>query len=298
MEAIEIKNLHKTFKSLHKKQMAIDGINLSIKKGEIFGFLGPNGAGKSTTMKIMMNFIKADEGKVLINGLYSTDIKCRYEIGFLPENPSFVDNLTGMDILMFSCAMHNINKNEAKSLSEDMIDLVGLESSAAKRVRGYSKGMIQRLGFAASIIHKPKILILDEPMGGVDPVGRYLFKQIIKKLHEEGTTIFFSSHIIPDIEDICTKAAIINKGRIIRTIGLNQIKQLSASSYKIIFLDDKNIRKISDSCYIGDNLCSVTCKTDDLESKLHSITALNLKIISVDSEKKDLESIFIQDITN
>ncbi len=293
MEAIKIKNLHKTFKSLHKRQVAIDGINLSIQKGEIFGFLGPNGAGKSTTMKIITGFIKADNGEVLING---ADAALKYDkLGFLPENPSFIDNLTGIDILMFSCAMHNIDRNEAKIRSETTINLVGLNGQAGKQVRKYSKGMVARLGFAAAIIHKPEILILDEPMSGVDPIGRHLFKQIIRQLNEEGTTIFFSSHIISDIEDICSKTAIVNKGKVVRTVDENGIKYLSTSGYKIIFSgDDKSVQKIADVTYMRNSLYYIRCKTNCLEISLHNIAVLKLKVLSVEPEKESLESIFIK----
>lgn len=293
MEAIKIKNLHKTFKSLHKRQMAIDGINLSIQKGEIFGFLGPNGAGKSTTMKIITGFIKADNGEVLING---TDAALKHDkLGFLPENPSFIDNLTGIDILMFSCAMHNIDRNEAKIRSETTINLVGLNGQAGKQVRKYSKGMVSRLGLAAAIIHKPEILILDEPMSGVDPIGRHLFKQIIRQLNEEGTTIFFSSHIISDIEDICFKTAIVNKGKVVRIVDENGIKYLSTSGYKIIFSGyDKAVHNIADVKHMRNSLYYIRCKTDCLEISLHNIAALKLKVISIEPEKESLESIFIK----
>ncbi len=293
MEAIKIKNLHKTFKSLHKRQVAIDGINLSIQKGEIFGFLGPNGAGKSTTMKIITGFIKADNGEVLING---ADAALKYDkLGFLPENPSFIDNLTGIDILMFSCAMHNIDRNEAKIRSETTINSVGLNGQADKQVRKYSKGMVSRLGLAAAIIHKPEILILDEPMSGVDPIGRHLFKQIIRQLNEEGTTIFFSSHIISDIEDICSKTAIVNKGKVVRTVDENGIKYLSTSGYKIIFSgDDKSVQKIADVTYMRNSLYYIRCKTNCLEISLHNIAVLKLKVLSVEPEKESLESIFIK----
>lgn len=302
MEAIKIENIHKTFRSLKKKQKAVEGVEFCVNTGEIFGFLGPNGAGKSTTIKIMMDLIKADEGKVLINGIDSTDYRSRKNLGFLPENPSFVENLTGMETLMFQASMHNIQKREAADRAEKLINLFELSDSADKQIRKYSKGMIQRLGIIAAIIHKPDIIILDEPMSGLDPIGRYLFKKTIRRLNREGATIFFSSHIINDIENLCSNVVILNKGKIAKTISKDEMKHLSSAGYKIIFEGDAQLAakagklsNINGTENLGETLYAIMIKEATLLIPvLEKLKELDLKIISIKPIKKDLESIFIK----
>ncbi|NOZ84285.1 MAG: ABC transporter ATP-binding protein [Epsilonproteobacteria bacterium] len=302
MEAIKIENIHKTFRSLKKKQKAVEGVSFCVDTGEIFGFLGPNGAGKSTTIKIIMDLIKTDEGKVLINGIDSTDYRARRNLGFLPENPSFVENLTGMETLMFQASMHNIQKREAADRADKLINLFELSDSADKQIRKYSKGMIQRLGIIAAIIHKPNIIILDEPMSGLDPIGRYLFKKTIKRLNKEGATIFFSSHIISDIEDLCSNVVILNKGKIIKTISKDEMKYLSSAGYKIIFEGDAEsaakagkLSNINGVENLGETLYAITIKEAALfASVLEKLKELDLKIISIKPIGRDLESIFIK----
>ena len=232
-EVIKVINLKKVYRQKSKKIVAVDGINFSIKQGEILGFLGPNGAGKSTTIKIMVGLIRPTEGKVLINNIDSMTPASRRRIGFLPENPSFIDTIKGKEFLLFSADIHGIEKGEAEERADNLLRLLSLEEAAEREIRKYSKGMIQKIGFAASIIHEPDILILDEPMSGLDPVARYQFKQIFKELRDRGKTIFFSSHIIPDMEDLCNRVIIVSKGKIIRNIDRPEIKDLEELFVKI-----------------------------------------------------------------
>ena len=225
-EVIRVLNLKKVYRQKSKKIVAVDGISFSVKQGEILGFLGPNGAGKSTTIKIMMGLIRPTEGKIIIDNMDSFNPECRKKIGFLPENPSFIDTIKGKELLLFSADIHKIEKEEAKKKADNLLKLLALEDAAEREIRKYSKGMIQKIGFATSIIHEPDILILDEPMSGLDPIARYQFKQIFKELRDRGKTIFFSSHIIPDMEDLCDRVIIINKGRIIRIVDKPAIKDL------------------------------------------------------------------------
>lgn len=227
-EIIKIKDLKKVYKQRTKEIRALNGISFSINKGEIFGFLGPNGAGKSTTIKIIMGLIKPTSGKVLINGIDVSNPTSRKKVGFLPENPSFVDTIKGKELLLFSASMYGIEKNIAEEKAEELLELLSLEDARDREMRKYSKGMIQKIGFASSIIHDPDILILDEPMSGLDPVGRRQFKEIFKRLRTKGKTIFFSSHIIPDVEDLCDRVAIINNGELIRIIERSEMKDLES----------------------------------------------------------------------
>jgi ABC-2 type transport system ATP-binding protein len=230
MKAIEVKNLTKTYKQKLKKIKALNGMTFDVEQGQICGFLGPNGAGKSTTLKIIMNFIKSDGGDVLINGVSPDKIESRMNIGFMPENPPYIDSLTGKELLLLSAKMHKISAQKAKERADELLDMLDLTESANKKIRHYSKGMIQRIGFAASLIIEPKILILDEPMSGLDPIGRFKFKDIIKDVQKSGTTVFFSSHIIADIEDVCDKVIIVNKGSVVKTVDEHTIQCLKVLS--------------------------------------------------------------------
>ncbi len=231
--AIRIVGLKKTYRQRKRKVEALKGLSFEVKRGEILGFLGPNGAGKSTTIKIMVGLIKPTQGKVLINNIEATNPKSRQKLGFLPENPSFIDTIKGRELLLFSADIHGIEKEEAEKRADDLLRLFDLEDAAGREIRKYSKGMTQKIGFSASIIHEPDILILDEPMSGLDPVARYQFKQILKELKDKGKTIFFSSHIIPDVEDLCDRVVIVNKGKIVRIIDKPEMKGLEELFVKI-----------------------------------------------------------------
>jgi ABC-type multidrug transport system ATPase subunit len=204
--AIEVNGLIKSFNGLK----AVDNVSFNVTKGEIFGFLGPNGAGKTTTIKSMLGLIYANSGKIKIKGY---DIKhsgkeAKKHIGYLPERVAFYDNLTALQNLNFYAEMKNISKDKCEILIEEF----GLSNSINKKVGTFSKGMVQRLGMARAIIGTPSILILDEPSGGLDPRGVVLIRNKIRDMKNKGTTIFVSSHILSEIQEICDRVGIINKG--------------------------------------------------------------------------------------
>lgn len=296
MEIIKIENLTKIYKQKRKKIKAVDNLSFSVMKGEILGFLGPNGAGKSTTIKIMMGLIKPTSGKVFINGINVNNPKSRKNLGFLPENPNFIDTLTGKDFLLFSARMHGLNKTEAEKRVNNLFKELSLVEAAERSLKKYSKGMLQKIGFAAAIIHNPDILILDEPMSGLDPIGRYYFKSMFKKLKSEGKTIFFSSHIIPDVEDLCDRVAIINKGKLIGILDMEKIKAFSTTGYEIVF---KNGNDLDIQCDIlKDNLKKINVDASMLLVTIEKLKNKNIEIISINPVKKDLETVFVELITN
>ncbi len=294
MEVIEVKNLYKSFKVKGKKINALNGVNFKITSGGIYGFLGPNGAGKSTTIKIIMDLIRADSGEVLISGTPSTDYKSRLKVGFMPENPQYYDNLTGLDLLMLTASIYKMDKDLAIKKAWELLEMFELKDSAKKQLRKYSKGMIQRIGFASAIIHNPEILILDEPMSGLDPVGRVLFKNIMKDLNNKGTTIFFSSHIIPDIEEICTKVIMIKSGQIVQELDSLEIKHLSTYGFKIVFkktdLDLANY-KVE---ILNDELMSIDVNKDEFLSVMEILNRQLIDVIDISPIKHSLEDIFLR----
>ncbi|MCD6455041.1 MAG: ABC transporter ATP-binding protein [Candidatus Aminicenantes bacterium] len=213
---LEIENVKKTYKG-KKKVEALKGISLSLKTGEIFGFVGPNGAGKTTLIKIIAGILRPDSGKVSIMGKSPFSPEGKRLRGFLPENPQTFRNLTGREFLNF-CA----NVLGKPKETDRLLKMVGLEDAADRKIKEYSKGMLQRIMLAQSLIGDPPLLVYDEPLSGLDPIGRKEVKEIIKELKNQGKTVFFSSHIIEDVEELVDRAAIINEGRKIKVLELGK----------------------------------------------------------------------------
>lgn len=215
--AIEIHGLTHTYQTnfweRHKK--ALDNLDLTVEKGEIFGFLGANGAGKTTTIKILVGLQAQLSGSAAIFGTPSRDMNCRRKIGFMPENPYFYEYLTARESLDFYGALCDLPVSERAARNDELLEFVGLRDAADIRLKEFSKGMRQRLGIAQAIVHRPPLVILDEPMSGLDPAGRRQVREAILDLHAGGATIFFSSHILSDIEMICHRAALIDKGKLL-----------------------------------------------------------------------------------
>jgi ABC-2 type transport system ATP-binding protein len=238
MNTIEISNISKEFKKGigYKKVRALEDLNLEIHQGEVFGFLGPNGAGKSTTMKILLNLIYPDKGTVSILGKDVRDNDVRRLVGYLPETPYFYDYLTAKEILWFGGKASGLSKNEITERSELLLNKVNLQNSKERPLRTYSKGMLQRAGLALALIHSPEVVILDEPMSGLDPIGRKMVGDLILELKTLGKTVFFSSHILTDIERFCDRVGIIVGGKLRLVNRLDNI--LPGTTLEDIFLQE------------------------------------------------------------
>jgi ABC-2 type transport system ATP-binding protein len=203
-----------------KKKRVLHGISFALQRGEIFGFIGPNGAGKTTTLKVLMGLIRASGGSAELLGRDVDDPSCRREVGFAPESPYFYDFLTGREILSFYAHLCGVESARIGARVDQVLEQVGLEQAGDARLRTYSKGMLQRVGIAQAIVHDPSVIFLDEPMSGVDPVGRKEIRDLIVRLNGEGKTVFMNTHILSDVELICDRVAIIVKGRIAYEGGL------------------------------------------------------------------------------
>jgi len=213
---LKVVNLHKRFNTGLKltEVHAVKGVSIEVQPGEIFGYLGPNGAGKTTTMKMVMGLIQPTEGSIYLYDALATNPSVRQNIGYLPEHPYFYDYLTAVELLDFYGRLFGLTGKQCAKRADELLDLVGLNHAKNRRLRSYSKGMLQRTGIAQAMINDPNFLILDEPLGGLDPIGRKEVRDIILSLQERGKTIFFSSHILHDIETICDRVAIIQKGEV------------------------------------------------------------------------------------
>ena len=296
MNVLEIENLVKIYYSpfLRKKSYGLRGLNLKVKEGEIFGLLGPNGAGKTTTLKSIVGILKPTSGSIKLFESYNIDRK-KSLLGFLPENPYFYRHLTGYELLLFYSKIFKGKQSREKIYS--LLDKVGIRNAAQKKIGNYSKGMLQRIGFAQAIINDPAFVVLDEPMSGLDPIGRKELKDLIFQLKQSGKTILFSSHILPDAEEICERVGILKDGKIVSTGNLTEVLKETVSSIDIGirgFYDTKILSKFGNILQQGD----IVYVRVDSEKKKDAVikNAVNNggSIVTIESRKKTLEDHFME----
>jgi ABC-2 type transport system ATP-binding protein len=229
-----MQGLRKTFTGKRMKRVeALKGIDLAVAQGEVFGFLGPNGAGKSTTIKILMGLIRPTAGTVWLNGIDVTDPASRRTVGYLPENPAFYEYLTAEEYLQFVGNMFGMSEALRAERCGEALRRLDLWEARSRPIRGYSKGMVQRLGLAQALLHDPDIYILDEPMSGLDPLGRALVKEIIRELKGQGKCVFFSTHITADVEAVCDRVAVIVRGVVRRVQRVDEIMTGGIEGYRL-----------------------------------------------------------------
>lgn len=216
--AVSVNHLTKVFKSTLVKGAfrAVHDLSLTVKAGEVYGLIGPNGSGKSTTMKVILGLLKPTEGDTSIFGIPSTEVASRSDVGFLPENPYFYKHLTGRETLHFYGSLCGMRGAKLKGRAAEMLALTGLEDAATRRVGGYSKGMLQRLGLAQALIHEPRLLVLDEPTAGVDPAGSRKIRDLIIEFRSRGITVLVTSHLLEQMQEVCDRVGIMAHGRMVR----------------------------------------------------------------------------------
>jgi ABC-2 type transport system ATP-binding protein len=243
MAAIYTEKLEKSYVKLlggRTETNALKGLNLEVKEGETFGFLGPNGAGKTTTILLLLNLIRPTSGNARLFDLPTTDFRVHRRLGYLPESVNLHDYYTGRGLLEFYAALLEVPVSIRDARITELLQLLRLEEAATKSVSKYSKGMLQRLGFAQAMLHDPDLLILDEPTASLDPVGRKEFREILLELKRRGKTIFISSHILSEVETVCDRVAILEKGELKR---VGTLQELSTSQSTRLIL--KNVPGIA-----------------------------------------------------
>ncbi|MCX8082392.1 MAG: ABC transporter ATP-binding protein [bacterium] len=243
MAIIETRELTKVYRlSKNKEVIALNKATMSIEEGEIFGILGPNGSGKTTCLKLLLGIAFPTEGEISIMGENQYSVTAKKNIGFLPENPYYYDYLTGPEILKFYGKLFDIPVSTISSRTEELLQLVGLYDARNLSLRHYSKGMLERIGLAASLINDPKILILDEPTTGLDPIGCKETRDLLIKLNKAGKTILLSSHFLSEVERVCTRIAIFHRGYLLTSGTLNGLmKEYQAENLEELFV--KTIEK-------------------------------------------------------
>ena len=237
MAAIETENLTKDYLVgfwRPKPYRALDALSLSVEPGEVFGFLGPNGAGKSTTLKLLMQLIYPTAGSARILGKPIGDLGVRRRLGFLAENPYYYDYLTAEEVLTYFARLCGVNGGDAPRRAAAMLDEVGIGGERRLKLRQFSKGMLQRVGLAQALINDPEVVFLDEPMSGLDPLGRRQVRDLILRLRGKGTTVFFSSHILSDAETLCSRVGIMAQGRLVASGRVSEMVAFEHKGWELV----------------------------------------------------------------
>jgi ABC-2 type transport system ATP-binding protein len=294
---IETENLTKEYPSgfLHlKRKTSLEGLNMQVEMGEVFGFIGPNGAGKSTTIKLLMGLIFPTAGTARILGRPISDVEMHKDIGYLPEQPYFYDYLTAAEVLEYFARFHDLTATDRKDRVQRMLKKVGLETARKIQLRKYSKGMLQRVGLAQAILHDPKLVILDEPMSGLDPVGRREVRDIILELKREGKTVMFSTHILSDAEMLCDRVGVIVGGKL-RGVGApGQLVDMKTQGMEILFelTGGSNAPLLLKATKTGDRY-QLQVAEDELYAAIEQLRGAKVRILSVTQVKATLEEFFM-----
>lgn len=306
---IEIENLSKEYETgfwKKKKTLALDGVSLEVGPGQIFGFLGGNGAGKTTTIKILMTLLFPTSGSAKILGRDISEVDMHRRIGYSPENPYFYDYLTPRELLAYFADLFGHDRSKSKAHIDGLLTKVGLdEKDWNKQLRKFSKGMLQRVSIAQSIINGPEVVFMDEPMSGLDPIGRREIRELIADLRSNGTTVFMSTHILSDVEALCDEVAILRKGKLAATGKLDEllVAEGRERTFEIIMKSiSKNELENSLSGIAGmaieEHPSGVTVKVideNDVDKVLAAARKLGGRLISVNIVKQSLEELFVQE---
>jgi ABC-2 type transport system ATP-binding protein len=296
---IELRGLRKAFRG-HLgvgRKVAVEGLDLAVNPGEIFGLLGPNGAGKTTTLKMMLGLLRPDAGAVRIFGRPPTDVAARRRLGFLPGNPYFYDYLTAFEFLDLYGRLHGFKGAERKRRVDRAIARVGLAGCERTPLRKFSKGMIQRLGLAQAIQHEPELVILDEPMSGLDPIGRREVRDLILEHRAAGRTVFFSSHILQDAEMLCDRVAIVFKGKL-RSVGkLDDLVSREAKWIEVSVRGSVPAELPGERTVAPDGTTLVRVEgVPSLTRLLAAVPAAGGEVLSVWPRRETLEDLFLREI--
>lgn len=300
---VQIQDLRKVFRVGFWGQCvtAVDGLSLEVQRGEVFGFLGPNGAGKTTTIKILMSLIYPSGGTATLFARPIGDPAAKAKVGFLPESPYFYDYLTSREFLLFYGHLFGILGAELNKRIDELLDLVGMTHARDLQLRKFSKGMLQRVGIAQALINDPELVILDEPMSGLDPIGRKEVRDLILRLKESGKTVMFSSHILHDAELLCDRVAMIMKGRL---VACGHVSELIAgdTTHEVEMVIDRllpevleRIKPLAKKVVLqGERVMVVLTSQESVDQALDVIRSAKAKLVALTPHKASLEELFIR----
>lgn len=290
-QPIVIDNLSKEYRGKRgRKVQALKGLCLGVSTGEVFGFLGPNGAGKSTTIKALVGLIRPSSGCVELFGSPVEDPAARRRIGYLPENPSFYDHLTAFEYLVMVGRVFGMAGPDIRNSADRVLRLLELAAAAHRPIRGYSKGMVQRLGLAQALLHDPDLYILDEPMSGLDPIGRALVKQIMLDLKARGKTVFFSTHVTSDVEAVCDRVAMLAEGELRFEGAVQAVLEAEVAGY---VLQVSKAPWLGDAVEVGEGLRQTYVLRDELSGFLRQLAEKGGEVLFMEPRRRDLEAFFL-----
>ena len=305
MLALETTDLTKDYRLgfwRNRVKRALDGLNLRVEAGEVFGLLGPNGAGKTTTLKLIFRLIFPTSGTARIFGKPLDDLSVSARVSYLPENPAFYDHLTAQEFLNYAASLYGLPAVERRRRSGELIEQLGLAASRNVQLRKYSKGMIQRLGIAQVLINDPDLVFLDEPMSGLDPLGRREVREVILRLKERKKTVFFSTHILSDAETLCDRVAVLNHGRLEGCGELNAILRLGVTTTELVLEAPSAevmaglVPYASSVIRTGERVRLEIAEESKVGRSLEIILRGNAKLISMNPVKRSLEEYFLQKV--
>jgi len=300
MAAIEIIGLEKTYMVgfwRKRPKRALQPLHLTVEDGEIFGFLGPNGAGKTTTLKMLMGLVFPTAGTARILGKDWTDPEVKAQIGFLPEQPYFYDYLTAHELLDYYGQLSGVPAKDRKNRVEEVLQRVGLTDIKGIQLRKFSKGMLQRAGIAQSILHNPKLVFLDEPMSGLDPLGRREVRDLILQLQQEGKTVFFSTHILSDAEALCDRVAIINKGELRGVGAVEELTKSVQGKVEVVWQGTHvpaSMKALGAEFHVTGETVRTVISENQQDAAIDALRRERLRLISIIPVRTSLESYFVE----
>jgi ABC-2 type transport system ATP-binding protein len=300
--AIEILGLEKTyFVGFWRKRpkIALRPLQLTVEEGEVFGFLGPNGAGKTTTLKLLMGLVFPSGGRARILGMEIEDQRVKSEIGFLPEQPYFYDHLSAKELLNYYGQLSGMPAKTRSAGVNEVLVRVGLADAGNLQLRKFSKGMLQRVGLAQAIVHRPRLVFLDEPMSGLDPMGRREVRDLIQQLRQEGTTVFFSTHILSDAEALCDRVAVINQGELRGVGAVAELTSGTGGKVEIVFYaQHQNVPTalvaLGAEWRVSGDMINAILPEEKQEAALDVLRRERMKLISLAPVRRSLEEYYIQ----
>ncbi len=298
---IRMKNVSKSFRSdlLRRKRIALRGMNLHVRRGETYALLGANGAGKTTTMKLLLDLIRPDEGEIRVDGIESHRSRCRLRLGYIPERPYFFPHLTGEELVLYYAALSGVERRLARVRCDKLLESLGLAGAASKKTRSYSKGMLQRLAFAQLLVGRPEILILDEPLSGLDPVGRREIRDILLREKERGSTILISSHILEDVEKVCDRAGFLVDGGIRNEVDSSGTEVLEVEATGIAAEELEAAKLVVEQiARVGERTRFRLGDEKELEKMNEVVRNHGGEIVSVNRHARSLEKLFVENVSS
>jgi len=301
--ALETSGLSKSYPTgvLHQgRRSALEELTLNVPRGEVFGYLGPNGAGKTTTLKLLLGLLRADRGSARVLGVPHTERAWRYRAGYLPENPYLYDYLTPQEYLDYAGRLFGMPGSERRERSAQLLHRVGLAESARVPMRRFSKGMLQRAGLAQALLNDPELVFLDEPMSGLDPMGRHMVKEVILDLRSRGRTVFFSTHILSDAESLCDRVGLLRSGRLVTVGRLDDILRIDVSYLEVLVsgVDAgllERLRGLKGKRALGERW-SLEVEEKSLGPVVSAVQEAGGRILSVQPVRESLEDYFIREM--